>query len=292
MTEFDANGVPTTDEVTDGVAFQEPVVPARGPSTAVRAGVLAGSALLVAVGAIAAMGASPTPATGADPTAPTTNPTTDPNADPGRMGPWRGSAMGPMGGFGPGFDGRGGFGIGGRDITIASINGTDVKLQTEDGWSRTISITDSTVITKGGSTIAASDLKQGDQVRFSQQRNADGTYTVTNIVVVLPSVAGQVSAIDGNTLTITLPGGTTSVVHVDANTTYKVDGAAGAKTDITVGSFIMAEGTQRSDGSLDAADVATGTFHGHGGPGWDGKPGFPDSPADPDATPAPTNAAG
>ncbi len=77
-----------------------------------------------------------------------------------------------------------------------------------------------------------------------------------------------------------------------ANTTYKVNGAAGALADITVGSFIMAEGSQRSDGSLDAADVATGGFHGRGGPGWDGKPGFPDSPVDPNATPAPTNSAG
>ncbi len=227
MTEFDANRVPKTDEVTDEVTFQEPVKAPKGPSTAVRAGVLAGSALLVAVGAIAAMGASPTPATGADPTAPTTNPTTDPNGDPGRMGPWRGGTMGPMGGFGPGLDVRGGFGIGGRDITIASISGSEVKLQTEDGWSRTIAITDSTVITKGGATIAASDLKQGDQVRFSQERNADGTYTVTNIVVVLPSVAGQVSAIDGNTLTITLPGGTTSVVHVDCQ--HDLQGERGSR---------------------------------------------------------------
>ena len=49
-----------------------------------------------------------------------------------------------------------------------------------------------------------------------QDRASDGTYTVTAIIVVLPSVAGQVSAIDGDTITITQPGGTEATIHVDS----------------------------------------------------------------------------
>ena len=63
-------------------------------------------------------------------------------------------------------------------ITIRAINGSQVSLATEDGWSRTIAVTPTTVITKGGQPIAVSDLAVGDRIRFHQTRNADGTYTV------------------------------------------------------------------------------------------------------------------
>ena len=94
---------------------------------------------------------------------------------------------------------------------------------------------------------------------------------MTAIHVVLPSVVGQVTAIDGNTITVTQPGGTTATIHVDGSTTYKVNGAAGALSDVKVGSFIAAEGTQRTDGSLDAAAVRTGD-RGVKGPGFPGGP--------------------
>ena len=146
----------------------------------------------------------------------------------------------------------GGFGLGGfgrfgaRDITITAINGSDLSLKTDDGWTRTISVTSTTTITKGGATITVSDLAVGDQIAFAQDRATDGTYTVTAIKVILPTTGGQVTAIDGNTITVTQPGGTTATIHVDGNTKYQVNGAAGALSDIKVGSFIVAEGTQRS----------------------------------------------
>ena len=96
---------------------------------------------------------------------------------------------------------------------------------------------------------------------------------MTAVVVVLPSIAGQVTAIDGDTLTVTQPGGTTATIHVDGNTTYQVNGASGSLSDLKVGSFVVAEGTQRSDGSLDAATVQGGSAGGFKGPGGPG--GYP-----------------
>jgi hypothetical protein len=64
--------------------------------------------------------------------------------------------------------------------------------------------------------------------------------------------------------------------HVSDSTTYQVDGKADKLSDIKVDAFIVAEGTQRSDGSLDAAAVRAG-FGGKivpNGPSF-GKPGFP-----------------
>jgi hypothetical protein len=264
------------------VEFHEKVQTPIGRTRAARVGIVAGAAFLFVVGAVAAMGASPspsTPSTGADPAASAAPgssaapDTTKPDGD--RHG---------FGGFGRGdFGGFGRFGF--RDITITAINGSDLSLKTEDGWTRTITVTSTTTITKGGATITVGDLAVGDQIAFAQDRATDGTYTVTAIKVVLPSVVGEVTAISGNTITVTQPGGTTATIHVDGDTTYQVNGAAGALSDVKVGSFIAAEGTQRTDGSLDAAAVRTGD-RGIKGPGF---PGDRHGTQDPNASPAPSS---
>jgi hypothetical protein len=249
---------------------------------------VAGAAFLFVVGAVAAMGASPAPSSGGDPAAnPAASAAPDSSTAPGGTKPdgVRRGFAGP-GGFG-GF-GLGGFGrFGTRDITITAINGSDLALRTDDGWTRTISVTDATTITKGGATITVSDLAVGDHIAFAQDRATDGTYTVTAIKVVLPTTGGQVTAVNGNSITVTQPGGTTATIHVDGNTKYQVNGAAGALSDIKVGSFIVAEGTQRTDGSLDAAAIHAGD-RGLKGPGFPGGRHLPDG-QDPDASPAPSS---
>jgi hypothetical protein len=276
----------------EGVEFQERVRPTRGRSTTTRVGVITGSALLVLVGVAAAMGASASPATesassvGADPTA--VAPAATPDRNAGR--PWRAGPMGVMPGMGF-HDGTAGIGIGFHDITITAIDKPTISLATDDGWKRTITVTDATTITKGGAAIAFTDLAVGDKIQFRQERATDGTYTVTAIAVVLPTIAGQISAIDGTTITVTQPGGTTATIHVDANTTYSLAGRAGSLSDLKVGSVVVAAGTQRSDGSLDAASIRGGfdpnRFRG---------PGFPDGlggghDQDQDASPAPSTSA-
>ncbi len=234
------------------------------------------------------MGASPAPSTGTDPAA---NPAA--SAAPGSStAPGATKPDGDRHGFG-GFGGPGGFGLGGfgrlgfRDITITAINGSDLSLKTADGWTRTISVTSTTTITKGGAAITVSDLAVGDQIAFAQDRATDGTYTVTAIKVILPTTGGQVSAVNSNTITVTQPGGTTATIHVDGNTKYQVNGAAGALSDIKVGSFIVAEGTQRTDGSLDAAAIHAGD-RGLKGPGFPGGRHLPDG-QDPNASPSPSS---
>jgi hypothetical protein len=263
------------------VEFQrQPVKPAARP-LAMRAGIVAGAGLLVVVGAVAAMGASPSPSTGTDPSA------SFPPAASGAPGTGKSNGNRPD----RGDSGRSGFGrfsFGG--ITITAINGSDVSLKTDDGWTRTITLTSTTKLTKGGATITVGDLAVGDQVRFQQAKAADGTYSVTSVSVVLPTVAGKVTAIDGNTLTVTQRDGTTATIHVDGATTYQVNGAAGALTDIKVGSFVAAEGTKQADGSLDAAAVRSGTGD-RGAKGGQGRHGDANDPNTPDASPAPSSGA-
>ncbi len=233
--------------------------------TAARSGIILGSALLILVGAVAVMGASPSPSapTGADPSAGASSaPGTVPNVAP----PDHDGGPGfPFGGFGAFGFGRGGPGFGFGDITITAINGSDLTLKTDDGWTRTITVTADTTITRAGTAIQVTDLKVGDEIRFAQTKNDDGTYTVTKIELVLPSVAGQVTAIDGSTITVKRFDGTTQTIHVDASTTYTVAGVTSPTlSDIKVGAFIVAQGTQRADGSLDAEAVHGGFEKGFG----------------------------
>jgi hypothetical protein len=256
------------------IEFHEKVGRPGGRSPVVRIGIVAGAAALVVIAAVAAMGASPAPSTGADPAASTAPGTTAPSPNP--------ALGGPKGAFGlrGGDFGRGGF----HDITITEISGSDLSLKTDDGWTRTITVTGTTTITKGGATIAVGDLAVGDEIRFGQTKGTDGTYTITAIRVVLPSAAGVVTAINGDTLTVTQKDGTTATIHVDGATTYKVNGATGSLSDIKVGSIVAAEGTQRADGSLDAAAVRSGfaDHHGRGDHGGDKAP---------NASPAPSSGA-
>ncbi len=68
---------------------------------------------------------------------------------------------------GKGVRGFGGFG----SITITDINGSSLSLKTDDGWTRTITVTADTKITKAGQAMSLSDLAVGDHIRFSQKKN-------------------------------------------------------------------------------------------------------------------------
>lgn len=187
-------------------------------------------------------------------------------------------------GIGGGGD-RGGSVVG--PITVSAISGSNVSLRTADGWTRTITVTSSTTITKGDETIPLTDLEVGDQVRLTQTENDDGSYTVTAIRVVLPRVGGTVTAKSGANLTLLQRDGTNVTVHTSADTTYRVPGVDNAGLDdITVGMIVVAAGTERSDGSIDASIVAAGFggrgFHRQGG--WWGRDLAPKASASPSAS--------
>jgi outer membrane lipoprotein SlyB len=264
------------------VEFHERIERPIRPGRLARSGIVLGAAVLFVVGAVAAMGASPSPApstTGASPApAGSSAPDTDKDADHGPRG------FGRFGGFG--FE-RGGFGFGG--ITITAISGSNLSLKTEDGWTRTIVVASDTTITRAGTTIALGDLKVGDQIAFRQERQTDGTFKITAINVILPSIAGTVTKVDGSTITVQRRDGTTATIHVDSDTTYRIAGDdTPALSDINVDDVIIASGTQRSDGSLDAEAVAAG---GPGRGGWFGGHG-PRGDKTPDASPAPSTTPG
>jgi hypothetical protein len=135
------------------------------------------------------------------------------------------------------------------------VSGTSVSLATDDGWSRTITVTADTKITRGGQPATAADIKVGDSVRIAERRNSDGTFTITALAVVLPQTAGTVTAIGTDTITLTGRDGTSQTVRTTASTTYHLGRADGSRSDVRVGTMIAAVGERGSDGSLSASSI-------------------------------------
>jgi hypothetical protein len=207
--------------------------------------------------------------------------TGDTSNQPATVNDLNGGPGGPGGRGGPGF----GHGMGG--ITITAISGNSISLKTDDGWTRTITVDSGTTYAKSGATIALGDLKVGDQVGFRETKETDGSYTIDSIQVVLPHLGGQVTAVNGSSITVTGRDGTTGTIQVSGSTTYTVNGNGASLADVKVGMFLMAEGTLNTDGSLAATNVHAGDqgFGGRGGHGpGDNDGDGPDASAAPSAT--------
>jgi hypothetical protein len=224
--------------------------PVRGPRP-VRSAIVLAATVAVVVTAAVATGASPTQT--ADPGA-TTSP--DSTAAPGST-PSTGKNPGDFGGrpgwdgprgFGPGFDRgfRGGFIGGPGTITIDSIDGSKLHLKTDDGWARTIDTTGVT-ITRAGKTVTAADLSAGDNVLIQEERNSDGTFTVTALQVLLPHVDGVIDSVASDTFKVKQPDGTTKTVSVDSTTSYTLGKSAGTKSDLKSGLQVDVEGMISGD---------------------------------------------
>lgn len=151
-----------------------------------------------------------------------------------------------------GFGGRGGA-FGRSSVSITAIDGSRLSLRTDDGWTRTIDASGAT-ITRGGARADLSALRVGDRISFREKRNDDGTYKITAIDVVQPSVAGTVSKVAGSTVTVRTRDGERTIL-LTGSTTYRVGAKAGTKDAVVVGARIIARGTLGSDGTLTASSV-------------------------------------
>ncbi len=227
----------------------------------IRVAIVAGVAIVLVLSAAITLAASPNPASGGStPSTPSGSPA------PGHKGPAAG-----FGRFGPGFGpsiaggGIGGFGFGGGiagpggagGVTVAAIDGSNLSLKTADGWTRMITVTSATKITRAGATIGVTDLKIGDAISFRETKASDGSYTITAISLILPRVFGQVTATTADTITIKQLGGTTTTIHVSSATTFQVFGVTKPTiANLKAGMTVTAEGNQASDGSFDALSVS------------------------------------
>jgi hypothetical protein len=182
--------------------------------------------------------------------------------------------------------GRGGFGPGKGGITITAISGSNISLETVDGWTRTITVDSGTEYSKSGDEIALGDLAVGDEIAFRQTLEDDGTWTIDAIVVIPPHAGGEVTAVSGSTITVEQRDGTTATITVNADTEYQVNGDDATLADIEVGMFLVAQGSENASGDLTATEVKAADPDSFGRPGRHGfkfGPGFDRDGADDDA---------
>ena len=179
---------------------------------------------------------------------------------PDMRGPRGFDQGGPGRGFGgPGF-GRAGL-PGHREggsVTVTSIDGASLGLQTADGWTRSIDTT-GVALTRDGVTIAVTDILVGEPVRVVQTRNADGTFTVTGIEVQPTFASGTVGTASTDGFTVVGADGTTTTVSVTPETTWSARGATAASiADATAGRAVAVEGQLQANGSMVATRVHLG----------------------------------
>lgn len=232
---------PAADAAPAAIALDAAAFSGRpgGPSR-LRVGLVGGAAVALAVGVVAtSLAASPAPS-GAGVGLPAA-------ITPGLgFGLDDGAAVFDHGRFG---------GPGRGDITITAISGSDVTLGTDDGWRRTIAVTDAVDLTRAGQDVALSSLKVGDLVRFRQTRNDDGTYTVTALAVVVPTIRGEVSGVTPSGFKVTTRAGAVWTVTVNGSTKYAFGAGDGTLADVTNGDAVLVAGDPAGDNALTALSV-------------------------------------
>ncbi|MGH7749680.1 MAG: DUF5666 domain-containing protein, partial [Candidatus Dormibacteria bacterium] len=158
-----------------------------------------------------------------------------------------------------GHPGMGFFGASGG--TITQISGSTLTLRTQQG-TETVDTSNSTTYTKDRQTIAFSDLKVGDIVHVVPAAGAakpatpgTGTISASRVVVVDPMLLGRVASVDGDTVNLVGRDGRELTVTLTGATKYYNGQASADRSAVTVGSRIVAMGTQDTLTHLTASTV-------------------------------------
>ena len=143
--------------------------------------------------------------------------------------------------------GIGGRGVGVGRITITAIDGSQLSLRTDTGWTRTVDAANAEVYL-GETQIALSDLQVGDQILFREVRTSDGSTTITRIQVLDPSVAGTITGVTDTSVTVGLPDGTSRVLQTTSSTTYRLGRETTTRDEaLVLGHVLHAVGTRSGD---------------------------------------------
>ena len=141
-------------------------------------------------------------------------------------------------------------------LTVTSISGQKITAKQQDGTSITITTTSSTVYMRAGQKVSVSMVTTGTTIHVRGTKNSDGSITATQIDIVLPHSGGQITKINGSTLTVQDKRGT-HTIHTNSSTTFINDQTHQkiALGNLKTGENIHAEGTANSDGSISAEVV-------------------------------------
>ena len=183
---------------------------------------------------------------------------------PGRFGfggfGLRRGGRGGGGSFGPGWGGAGavyGFGTVGRGLTVKSVSGNTITATGRGGQSITVQVTATTAYTEAGAGAALSDIQSGSiiAVKGTRAGTSPTTINATAVEILLPTVAGVVTNVNGSTVTMTGFDGASHTVNLTGATRYKKAGATATSSDVATGVALAVQGSLNGDGSITAVLV-------------------------------------
>jgi Domain of unknown function (DUF5666) len=160
--------------------------------------------------------------------------------------------------------------------TVSDVTSGGFKLTGRDGAVWTITVDGSTKYMFGTADGSIADVTNGEQAIVLGTSTGDNALLALTVRVAPDRVTGKVTSKTASTIVIERRDGTTTTIHVDSDTTYRVAGAETADLgDVTVDMQIGASGRARADGSIDADLVAAGKggMRGGDGPGGFGRGG-------------------
>ena len=163
---------------------------------------------------------------------------------------------------------------------VVSVSGSDIVVADPQGFYRTVVTSSSTTVTEAGATSSLNALLPGTTIDALGTIAADHTdLDATSIRIVLPHVAGRVTAVDTTTgtLTVTTRGTTgTTTITTTAATRFRRGTSTTTLSAIPIGSLVVAAGTPGTGSTFAAVQVSvltrgsrngTGPGGGFGGPG-------------------------
>jgi Domain of unknown function (DUF5666) len=135
---------------------------------------------------------------------------------------------------------------------ITAVNGANLTVTSFDGASRVVGTDGSTTVDRAGQTAAVSDLTVGTAITAEGNVQSDRSLLALRVDIVLPSVAGKVTAVNGNSITIDSgqADNPAPAIVTSAATTYGAKGSSTTtRASVTVGSFIIATGPETTGGA-------------------------------------------
>ena len=132
---------------------------------------------------------------------------------------------------------------------VTNVTGNTITLTGFDGASHTVDVTDQTRYQKAGASAALSDVTSGAAIVAAGTLDTNGTLTAVRVMIRVPHIAGEVTAVNVSSYTVTARFGTTYTVNATSSTTYvNPDGTATSASAVKVGTYIAAQGTLSADG--------------------------------------------
>jgi hypothetical protein len=140
--------------------------------------------------------------------------------------------------------------------TVKSVSGQTVTIQDFMGFTRTIHTSSSTTYTRGGQSATNSAVTKGANIAAQGTVDKNGTdLDASKVAVILPTVAGTVQSVSGQSFVVQGVDGATHTVTTTGSTTFHQRGSQASLSDVKQGVRIAAMGDRQPNGDLAATSV-------------------------------------